>query len=543
MYISDVRIENYRTFENIEFHFDSRANYIVGDNNIGKTNFLSFLKSTTHGYGFKENDFLDKDKEIRVFFTLSTADMGTEQSAHIELRQEVREVVPRLINSDTGERLPLEYMRSLFYLDYAVDDIPRNMVTEEELRKILYLYKDYFSSGTEAIHEAEKILKDRGYSVTFSENADTAASELLQLIFGEDQNRDTLSSTMKIMFAVASHLLICLMEKKKSKAIPFEHIIVYDKLGRSFFPLLISIDEPEIHLHPYLQRAVLSFLRAILNNEDPFFKSIVQKTLGVYGLDGQLFVVTHSTDALVDDYRQIIRLYRNKENQVKVACGVTFHFDSEIEKHLIMHFPEVKEALYARCAVLVEGETEYGAFPYFAHTLGIRFDYHGICLINARGESSILKIAKLTKRFHIPTVCLYDRDVMTLGKRSDVYYTKEICFEMDVVQACLDKGRTDLLNQIIHSLDDSSDLVNSALVKKAGQKLGIDRRSYPSRKLSNISKKDRRALEFYYFAWLYGNKGVIIGRAVGEVLSKDEIPDSFKRVIHAAVSAAMGGKQ
>ena len=89
MYISDVRIENYRTFEDVEFHFDSRANYIVGDNNIGKTNFLSFLKSTTHGYGFREDDFLDKDKAIRVFFTLSSEDMGTEQLAHIELRQEV----------------------------------------------------------------------------------------------------------------------------------------------------------------------------------------------------------------------------------------------------------------------------------------------------------------------------------------------------------------------------------------------------------------------------------------------------------------------
>lgn len=44
MYISDVRIENYRTFQDVTFHFDSRANYIVGDNNIGKSNFLSFLK-------------------------------------------------------------------------------------------------------------------------------------------------------------------------------------------------------------------------------------------------------------------------------------------------------------------------------------------------------------------------------------------------------------------------------------------------------------------------------------------------------------------
>lgn len=49
---------------------------------------------------------------------------------------------------------------------------------------------------------------------------------------------------------------------------------------------------------------------------------------------------------------------------VRAACGSSFHFDSEIEKHLIMHFPEVKEALYSRCTILVEGETEYGSFGY-----------------------------------------------------------------------------------------------------------------------------------------------------------------------------------
>ena len=75
MYISDVRIENYRTFQDVTFHFDSRANYIVGDNNIGKSNFLSFLKTVTHGYGFREADFLDENNPIRVFFTLSSADM------------------------------------------------------------------------------------------------------------------------------------------------------------------------------------------------------------------------------------------------------------------------------------------------------------------------------------------------------------------------------------------------------------------------------------------------------------------------------------
>lgn len=57
MYISDVRIENYRTFQDVTFHFDSRANYIVGDNNIGKSNFLSFLKQL----------LMDMDSGKRIF--------------------------------------------------------------------------------------------------------------------------------------------------------------------------------------------------------------------------------------------------------------------------------------------------------------------------------------------------------------------------------------------------------------------------------------------------------------------------------------------
>ena len=236
------------------------------------------------------------------------------------------------------------------------------------------------------------------------------------------------------MFAIASHLLVQLVEKRNSKAIPFENIIVYNKWGKRFFPLVLSIDEPELHLHPYLQRAVLAFLQSILNNEEPFFKKLIQRTLGVDGLDGQLFVVTHSTDSLVNDYRQIIRLYWNEEKKVQVSCGTTFHFSREIEKHLIMHFPEVKEALYSRCTILVEGETEYGSFPYFAKTLGINFDYYGICLINARGESSITKISQLIRRFHIPTVCLYDKDVMVENPKPYVFYTDYICYEMDVVQ-------------------------------------------------------------------------------------------------------------
>ena len=56
-----------------------------------------------------------------------------------------------------------------------------------------------------------------------------------------------------------------------------------------------------------------------------------------------------------------------------------------------------KEALYARALILVEGETEYGSFAGMAKKLNVDFDYFGICLINARGESSISKLHKYLK--------------------------------------------------------------------------------------------------------------------------------------------------
>jgi putative ATP-dependent endonuclease of OLD family len=208
-----------------------------------------------------------------------------------------------------------------------------------------------------------------------------------------------------------------------------------------------------------------------------------------------------------------------------------------------MHFPEVKEALYSRCTILVEGETEYGSFGYFAKTLGVQFDYHGICLINARGESSISKIAELIRRFHIPAVCLYDRDVMGSRHHSSyVFYTDYICFEMDVVKSCLSHGKRKLLDDVIGDIEEAGDVVSSALIKKAGAKLGVPKGFYPPKKLKNINPRDEKAQEFYYFAWLYGNKGVIIGRALGKRLTENEIPPAFARTIHAAVRFSAGNK-
>ena len=351
------------------------------------------------------------------------------------------------------------------------------------------------------------------------------------------------SDNVRLIMAVALKILAQIYMKINSATTNLEALLVCDEKGRKYLPIFISVDEPELHLSPYLQRAVLNYYRQIATNENKEFLALLRDVFNIDGLLGQLFVVTHSTDALVDDYSHIIRLYRDEHNMVCAACGVTFNFPKEVEKHLIMHFPEAKEALYARCIILVEGETEYGSFAGFGKKLGVDFDYFGICLINARGESSISKLQKLFNRFAIPTVALYDRDVE--GKyakaHSNIFYTDEICFEMDFVTHLLSLRKRSIMDAIIKDIiDDARPMVTKDMARRGYAKLGITKNQIVQRCLPNISARKLDDLHIYYFSWFYANKGVIVGRRISQFLEAEMIPPAFIAVIERAKALSLG---
>ena len=553
MYIKLMHIENYRNLADVTLSFHNDINYFVGENAVGKSNFLDLLEIIMECHGFIESDFTDVNKPIRIDFEISlgelnyksmyTADEGP--TYRLRLEQVVQEVYPRLYRvTDAGiEPMALSMIRHALYVchrdtsEQELFSIPSSIYVE--LGQLLQAYVSRLEMPTDDFQrEIVSLRKDLDPYCMLN------IQHLVEVLSTSSaMERKYSADNVRLIMAVALKILAQIYMKVSSATTNLESLLVYDAKGYKFLPIFISVDEPELHLSPYLQRAVLNYYRQIATNENEEFLALLRDIFKIDGLLGQLFVVTHSTDALVDDYRHIIRLYRDENNMVCAACGVTFNFPKEVEKHLIMHFPEAKEALYARCIIIVEGETEYGSFTGFGKKLGVDFDYFGICLINARGESSISKLQKLFNRFSIPTVALYDRDVE--GKyakaHSNIFYTEEICFEMDFVSYLLAMHKRSIMDAIIKDIiDDARPMVTKDMARRGYAKLGITKSQIVQRCLPNISDRKLDDLHIYYFSWFYANKGVIVGRRISQFLDTSMIPPAFIAVIERAKLLSLG---
>jgi putative ATP-dependent endonuclease of OLD family len=343
--------------------------------------------------------------------------------------------------------------------------------------------------------------------------------------------------------AMASINILCqIMNLYKSKSAPFEEQLFTDEAGKKLLPLVLSIDEPEVHLHPYLQRSLIGYYKRILHNEDDEFVELLRLCFEIDGVDGQLIIVTHSTDALIGDYRNLIRFYRDGVN-TSVVCGADplLGIAPTMEKHLVMRFPEIKEAFYAHCAILIEGETEYGCIRAFADKLNMPLDDFGICVINARGEKSIAPLRRLLAAFSVPSIAIFDSDVRAGQTPGDgEYYTQEPCFEIEIVKALFDSDNVELAIQIASDIDSraQTQTMDENFVKKAFDKMGVDVEAYTPIRLSDVDATNRDDFVQMYSAWYIQKKGILLGRIIGVVLPADVIPTCYVDAIRKAREVA-----
>lgn len=572
MKITYVRVSNYRNIDGIAVNFHPEHNYIIGENNLGKSNFLSLLDTVCSGKGFDDKDFYDSEKPIEVEMEVKL--LPNEQGffgdnfspddaslVKIRYRQTIKEAYPTIVSADSNESIQIKQLKKINFLKYETTSIPsrelrlntqkgagllinsiieRFITSDEETPS--FLNNEQVGKLTEFINgHLGKIRSFRDYAIkaTVAPNPTEMLTSLYYLSDG-DRKIDTTGSGVQYMAMASINILCQIMELYKSKSVPFSERLFRDNDGKMLLPIVLSIDEPEVHLHPYLQRSLIGYYKRILQNEDAEFAELLNLCFGIDGIDGQLIVVTHSTDALVGDYRNLIRFYKDG-NKTAVVSGTKLGFTSANEKHMIMRFPEIKEAFYAHCAVLIEGETEYGCIHSFAEKLGVSLDDYGICVINARGEESIKPLRQLLEKFKIPSIAIYDGDVRTgYTPDSSEFFTQELCFESEIVKKLYSNGQTALVRQIAKELFSNAESVEMDVdfVRKHFKKMGIDITGYVPKKLSDVSDDDESEFCQMYSTWFMAKKGVLLGRIIGELLPAELIPACYADAIRKAREVA-----
>ena len=581
MRIVCAKVSNYRNIDGITVCFNPSCNYIIGENNLGKSNFLSLLGTICSGKGFDEKDYTDVDKAIEVELDIQLLpneqgffgdNFSPENSALLKIlfHQTIKEAYPTIVSLDSNESIPARLIRKINFLKYETTSVPSKELRLDSQKGagllVNGIIERFIADSTPTfLNDSQvnnlmafinghlgKIRSFRDYSIkaTIAPNPTEMMTSLFYLSDGE-RKIETTGSGIQYMAMASINILCQIMELYKSKSAPFEEQLYTDDEGKKLLPLVLSIDEPEVHLHPYLQRSLIGYYKKILCNEDVEFAELLMSCFGVDGIDGQLIIVTHSTDALVGDYRNLIRFYKNGD-KTAVISGYALQsiehtnnegrIKTEDEKHLIMHFPEIKEAFYAKCAVLIEGETEYGCIHTFARKIGIELDDYGICVINARGEGSIKPLRQLLKLFAVPSIAIYDGDVKAGHSASDdEFFTNELCFEIEIVKTLFANGNAALVREIALNLDSKAESVEMDVdfVRKHFKKMSLGINSYIPKKLSDVNDTDEYEFCRMYSTWFMAKKGVLLGRIIGESLPTELIPACYSDAIKKAQTVAI----
>ncbi len=154
---------------------------------------------------------------------------------------------------------------------------------------------------------------------------------------------------------------------------------------------LFLIEEPEMYLHPQMQRSLYKTIRQI-------------------GETNQVIYITHSPHFVtIPEFNEIVIVSKNnngthiKKSTFKTSDALRNKFRKELD-------PERNEMFFARKLLIVEGDTEKMAFPEFAKRMGIDFDGVGSTIIEVGGKRNLIDFIELAISFEIPVGLVYDTD-------------------------------------------------------------------------------------------------------------------------------------
>ena len=471
MYISEiVEINNYRNLTGKTITFNDTLNFLIGENNIGKTNILELINICLAIGKFVETDFNDITLPIKIKFKVkySNEEIGyfednfdVDDSNSITLvavQDSVDERINYYHDTPNQTKISMATIRTMNILYYYAQRMPskevdfrktsgsgkvlnyliQHSLEQSEIQEKDILKKTKLKNIVKNVNrQIKKINTITGDSV--SAYVDTEVDKLVcrLLGLGDESGRELSSLGEGVQYAF--NILLQIIEiiynvKTTRKPEDFEERLI-NRDGKKLFPLFLVLDEPEVHQHPYRQRSLIRKIKALIENNNQEFLNLLKDLFDIDGLTGQIFIATHSPNILLDNYRQFIRLYKSTgtNSQLKIVSGMNVVIDDKLYKHMLHNFIYLKEAMFSKCIIFVEGDTENGAIPVFAERMGLDMDERGIGVIKLDGADSVKRCMALYKSFGIKSIAIIDKDKKgSYGSEPDIYFTKANDYEEDV---------------------------------------------------------------------------------------------------------------
>ena len=448
MLLERVDIKRFRGIRQVSLKLEAGTTVLIGENNTGKSSILEAIRqclasSTLPGRdAFLEYDYHMADRnnrpadgdpiEIVLYFVLQPSETdamgsmeralqtdGTRTSVILRVRSMYDDATPgtttwEFLNLE-GERLNIDHqyhrnvLRRLvlvFYLDALRDaaqefkstakfwrPFVRSLNVDAGRRSELEAALNALNKQVIDVHTSFDAIRERLGKITAMiplHNRDPVSIQAIP-----DKMFDVLSRA-QVMLTSATGANIPLGrhgEGTQSLAVVcLFGAFLSSKLAETYTEhasSILAIEEPEAHLHPSAARAAADILR---------------------DMGGQKIITTHSGDVVSGvPIGSLRRLYR-KDGVITVNQVSEDMFDDEERRKIRYHVLDARGNLFfARCWLLVEGESDRMIFERCAMAYGYDVMSHGVHCIEY-SQSNLSTLLKLANQLGIEWLVVADGD-------------------------------------------------------------------------------------------------------------------------------------
>ncbi|MGL4677232.1 MAG: ATP-dependent nuclease [Brevinema sp.] len=416
-------ITNYRNLSNIKLEFGDKLTYIVGENNLGKSNIFDMFNHIFKVRDFTEDDFQDTHTSISMncFFKKDNGEEISFWGDHFcdgNIKVEYSHVYDEHLTSCIEDDRVHKLLRKNFcyipiYSGIGLDRSIPNLLAKKGA--ISYIFNKIESSilhGKEYInHESIESLKSSVqdklnhisvlHDISISHDIDDLASMLASMLYLVDKSGKHIDYSGEGLKR-RLHIILYILSGIVTHCENYTEYIKELTNNINTLNVVIAIDEPELHLHPHWQRQLINEISSLLDHQ--IFEEL--------NLSFQMIIITHSPYMIKGSDYVINRLFLSETRTQNISLNIPNSSSDEKEIH-DRYINQFREAYFAKGVLLVEGETEQGVLNAYNEFQEYCIENNGISIINVGGEKSLEKVYNWFEKLKIPVVGIIDRDDKT----------------------------------------------------------------------------------------------------------------------------------